>query len=144
MERKILFSEFKFNRGVCISVWDKNTKALLSIVHMLPSTAKGKKIKDYSGDTLNSLIEKLLIFSSVSNHIIGLKIVLKITCLVLYPLNTFYIVKTVFSACTRTLFYYKKSMRVLFSALFRLFSAQYDFLVKYPIYLRRLEYCMFL
>lgn len=93
---------------------------------MLPSTAKGKKIKDYSRDTLNSLIEKLLIFSSVSNHIIGLKIVLKITCLVLYPLNTFYIVKTVFSACTRTLFYYKKSMRVLF-------SAQYDFLVKYPI-----------
>lgn len=74
----ILYIDFWILNAIDMYVlaWDKNTKALLSIVHMLPSTAKGKKNRNYSRDTLISLIEKVLIFASVSNHII--KFILKL------------------------------------------------------------------
>ncbi|XP_030750194.1 uncharacterized protein LOC115877984 isoform X2 [Sitophilus oryzae] len=55
------------NKLADLEAWDKNTRALLSIIHMLPSTAKGKKNRNSSRDTVNSLIDKLLIFCSVGD-----------------------------------------------------------------------------
>ncbi|XP_031342633.1 uncharacterized protein LOC116176312 isoform X2 [Photinus pyralis] len=55
------------NKSTDIEAWDKNTQALLAILHMLPSTAKGRKSGGYSRDTLNSLFQKLIVFSSVGD-----------------------------------------------------------------------------
>ncbi|CAG9766626.1 unnamed protein product [Ceutorhynchus assimilis] len=53
------------NKHLHIEAWEKNTKALLSVVHMLPSTAKGRKSKNYSRDNVSCLFQKLIVFLSV-------------------------------------------------------------------------------
>ncbi|CAG9771732.1 unnamed protein product [Ceutorhynchus assimilis] len=46
-----------------VSGWDKPTRALLALLHMLPATAKGKKVG--RRDSFESSVDKLLIFCTV-------------------------------------------------------------------------------